>query len=623
MVRNGCQHRHPCSDVETDRMIFNKGERDYAFVNPLLGFTLILLSLIAYAGNTYRVYLQRWDDAYITFRFADHLANGQGLVWNIGGDRVEGFTSPLHVLLLAAGTRAGLDPWWSSLWISVTCVLFAAAILLLLVWKQAGTIHPLVAILVGIYLIDPATAIHTTSGLETQLFIAVLFGALLLSVSFISSPRYSVSLGLGAIIFLSVLTRPEAVLYGIGLYVALAINCLSLMEAGRVKESLIKLGSSVALVAVLGVIYATWKLEYFGYLLPNPFYVKSNKFSFDGLVEVRKYITHLLQEIGPPVLVTVLAFTLNELGKSVNAGGVKNRLNEYATLLRQGDFKYKILTVLAPSLLVLAFYTTIIHEVGGAYRFSYPTYLFFVLTFASVIALLTSQIKLTKAVEYAVIIVALGWYGMLWMSLKSWVGPPLTDKAFNRYHLKIAKSLESTDLGANGTILCDAAGIIPYVSGFNLVERVGLVDNFLSGRTPATTNEREAYIWSRHLDVYLGADPPAMAQATSAEDDPRMRTRYVAEILLKRKLTLVESRIYPQDPETLHSRMRELRDNWQFMGEVGSPDWKSWKLKSFLYVRKDSPNASLLISKLEPLVTFQPEQVDLENLDLIYNSDDL
>jgi hypothetical protein len=129
--------------------------------------------------------------------------------------------------------------------------------------------------------------------------------------------------------------------------------------------------------------------------------------------------------------------------------------------------------------------------------------------------------------------------------------------------------------------------------------------------------EREKYIWSRPLDVYLGADPPATAGSTSFEDDPRMKTRYISEILLQRNLTLVESRIYPKDPEILHSRMRELRDNWQFIGEVEWPGLKAYKLKSFLYVRKDSANASLLISKLEPLVTFQPEQVDLENLDPI------
>ncbi len=44
------------------------------------------------------------DDAYISFRYADHLANGEGLVWN-AGERVEGFSNFLWVALLAPVAR--------------------------------------------------------------------------------------------------------------------------------------------------------------------------------------------------------------------------------------------------------------------------------------------------------------------------------------------------------------------------------------------------------------------------------------------------------------------------------------------------------------------------------------
>ncbi|MBN97985.1 MAG: hypothetical protein CME16_01875, partial [Gemmatimonadetes bacterium] len=39
------------------------------------------------------------DDAFITLRYAQNLASGDGLVFNLG-ERVEGFTSPLWTLLL-------------------------------------------------------------------------------------------------------------------------------------------------------------------------------------------------------------------------------------------------------------------------------------------------------------------------------------------------------------------------------------------------------------------------------------------------------------------------------------------------------------------------------------------
>src|SRR5262245_21350587 len=50
------------------------------------------------------------DDAYITFRYARHLAEGYGLgAWNRTGERVEGYSSPLWMLLLAGAARLGVD----------------------------------------------------------------------------------------------------------------------------------------------------------------------------------------------------------------------------------------------------------------------------------------------------------------------------------------------------------------------------------------------------------------------------------------------------------------------------------------------------------------------------------
>ena len=48
------------------------------------------------------------DDAFISFRYARHLIDGQGLVYN-PGERVEGFSNLLWVLAMAAGYAVGLD----------------------------------------------------------------------------------------------------------------------------------------------------------------------------------------------------------------------------------------------------------------------------------------------------------------------------------------------------------------------------------------------------------------------------------------------------------------------------------------------------------------------------------
>lgn len=48
------------------------------------------------------------DDAYIPLRYARHLLDGQGLVWN-PGERVQGYTSFLHVIGVAAIGRPSID----------------------------------------------------------------------------------------------------------------------------------------------------------------------------------------------------------------------------------------------------------------------------------------------------------------------------------------------------------------------------------------------------------------------------------------------------------------------------------------------------------------------------------
>ena len=47
-------------------------------------------------------YFTLFDDAMISMQYAKNLANGDGLVWNAGGERVEGFSNPLWVFIMAA-----------------------------------------------------------------------------------------------------------------------------------------------------------------------------------------------------------------------------------------------------------------------------------------------------------------------------------------------------------------------------------------------------------------------------------------------------------------------------------------------------------------------------------------
>src|SRR5262249_18839900 len=70
----------------------------------MLAATLLLL--LAHAW----LYRFQCDDASITFRYAQTLSEGHGLVFNPGLERVEGYTNFLWTLMLAGCARLGAAP---------------------------------------------------------------------------------------------------------------------------------------------------------------------------------------------------------------------------------------------------------------------------------------------------------------------------------------------------------------------------------------------------------------------------------------------------------------------------------------------------------------------------------
>jgi hypothetical protein len=94
---------------------------------------LLLLLYVLYAGAfIYRTsfvvegkrYFNLFDDAMISMRYAKNLAQGHGLVWNPGGERVEGFSNPLWVFFMAAFHLLPVAPAKISLLIQISGALF-------------------------------------------------------------------------------------------------------------------------------------------------------------------------------------------------------------------------------------------------------------------------------------------------------------------------------------------------------------------------------------------------------------------------------------------------------------------------------------------------------------------
>ena len=202
----------------------------------------------------------RWnytvDDAYISFRYAENLLGGRGLVYN-AGERVEGYTNFLWVLLVAVPAALHISP------VVATKIfgLVASGALLVLValdlGRERGRIIGFGAAL--LLALDPAFSLWTTAGLETPLFLLLAY--LTLRPLLFGDGALPASSGMYA--GLAALTRPEGYL----LFAAALVASL-LTRAKRPPWR------AALLFAALVVPHLLFKLAYYGPLLPNTYQAK-------------------------------------------------------------------------------------------------------------------------------------------------------------------------------------------------------------------------------------------------------------------------------------------------------------------------------------------------------------
>lgn len=199
------------------------------------------------------------DDAYIAGRYARHLAEGHGLVFNIGAPApVEGYSDLLWVLLGAGLEVAGLR---SPEAIGALSVLSALAILGL-VWRvlvrQVGTSTSAATATVAVLAAFPPFAGWTSSGLE-----AMTFALLLMAAS--ATAFGSAGLTLGPVLIALSTIRSEGALWG-ACILAVAWWCRPKLRRALTRAA------GIWLVGLLP--YEAWRFSTYGTLVPHVARVK-------------------------------------------------------------------------------------------------------------------------------------------------------------------------------------------------------------------------------------------------------------------------------------------------------------------------------------------------------------
>ncbi len=222
----------------------------------------------------------RWvsDDSFITFRYVKHFVEGNGIVYNIG-ERVEGYTHFLWLLILSAVKFVGLDPVSMSMTLGLACFL-GLLVLYILISKKITPpgviIFPITAALLAMnYDMD----IWATGGLETSLYTLLISAAFYLWF-FTSLPHQRKVVLTGLILILTTLTRPDGALFTI------ISAILLLLQERRSGKPIAKAFTSIVLLLLpsilIGIPYLIWKYSYYGDIFPTTFYAKSADQSYFG-----------------------------------------------------------------------------------------------------------------------------------------------------------------------------------------------------------------------------------------------------------------------------------------------------------------------------------------------------
>lgn len=177
-----------------------------ADVRLLLG---LLLPLLVAAYRMWQFHAYTIDDAFISFRYAQNLIDGHGLVYNIG-ERVEGYTNLSWTLLIAGALAAGLDP---EMFTTVLGAAFGLGTIVITyrLAEQLLPTGPVPCVASWLLATSPALTGHAVFGLETSMFACLVMAGILLFVREEAEPQRRPWSGL--VFAAAGLTRPEAPLF--------------------------------------------------------------------------------------------------------------------------------------------------------------------------------------------------------------------------------------------------------------------------------------------------------------------------------------------------------------------------------------------------------------------------
>ena len=193
------EHDQPAPEVRSGNAAVDRRHRRYLAA-------AVLVAALAWAGYVHcTAPVLPFDDAFITYRYADHFVRGKGLVYN-EGQRVFGSTTPLYLLVLIV--LKGISPAAAVPDLAVRFNLIPHALCGLaayLALRRFTANRLLAAVAAAAILVESNLLTRSVGGMESAAFSALLLLTVLAAAA--TRPAWT-----GVLAGLACLTRPEGVL---------------------------------------------------------------------------------------------------------------------------------------------------------------------------------------------------------------------------------------------------------------------------------------------------------------------------------------------------------------------------------------------------------------------------
>jgi arabinofuranosyltransferase len=267
------------------------------FKHFLLFFSLLLLLTLVdffYLGQP----LTGIDDANIFMQYARNLAHGHGFVFHPGGEKVEGFTSLLWVIICSVFYLVSAQP---ELLITAFLLLITSVTVTMVyreLWKDIELLESgifrryfLLAFSAFLICIGPSFVVWSVlSGMENGLWNFLFLGSVILILRYYRNGFLNQTEKAGLVTFgcLMLLTRPEGLAWGMVFIVLLFV------AARRYRNNYLFPFFYLAALGATVILLTFFRIRYFGYPLPNTYYAKVSHDRIYNLKEGLRYLTGFL-----------------------------------------------------------------------------------------------------------------------------------------------------------------------------------------------------------------------------------------------------------------------------------------------------------------------------------------